>query len=126
MSDWNSKGQLPCHLAALHGHLETLKFLLEEMNDLCAPDNAHNTIFHYGAENGSVAILHYLATIFPKLILEKNLEGKTSLDVAIRFEKQEPVLFLLEFNNNPEFSDVMEESQFDEEIPDFDVISDSD
>ena len=96
------------------------------MNDLCAPDNAHNTIFHYGAENGSVAILHYLATIFPKLILEKNLEGKTPLDVAIRFEKQEAVLFLLEFNNNPGFSDVMEESQFDEEIPDFDVISDSD
>ena len=96
------------------------------MDNLCAPDNTHNNIFHYIAQNGSVAMLQYLATISPELILKKNYEGKTPLDVAIRFEKQEAVLFLLEFNNNPGFSDVMEESQFDEEIPDFDVISDSD
>ena len=95
------------------------------MDNLCAPDNTHNNIFHYIAQNGSVAMLQYLATISPELILKKNYEGKTPLDVAIQFEKQEAVLFLLGFNNN-EGCIVMEESKFEDEIPDFDRISDSD
>ena len=95
------------------------------MDNLCAPDNTHNNIFHYIAQNGSVAILQYLATISPELILKKNYEGKTPLDVAIQFEKQEAELFLLGFNNNEGYI-VMEESKFEDEIPDFDRISDSD
>ena len=95
------------------------------MDNLCAPDNTHNNIFHYIAQNGSVAMLQYLAPISPELILKKNYEGKTPLDVAIQFEKQEAVLFLLGFNNN-EGCIVMEESKFEDEIPDFDRISDSD
>ena len=69
------------------------------MGNLCAPDNAHNTILHYGAQNGSVAILEYLATISPECMSEKNCEGKTHLDVAILFENQDAVAFLLGITN---------------------------
>ena len=68
----------------------------------------------------------YLATISPECMSEKNCDGKTPLDVAILFENQDAVAFLLgitykmrlqEFDND-------DEGLFDE-ILDFEEIVDS-
>ena len=41
----------------------------------------------------------YLATISPECMSEKNCDGKTPLDVAILFENQDAVAFLLGITN---------------------------
>ena len=72
----------------------------------------------------------YLATISPECMSEKNCDGKTPLDVAILFENQDAVAFLLGITNKmrlytPKESDNDDEGLFGE-IPEFEEIVDSD
>lgn len=56
----DDRGRTPCHAAAGHGDVVTLKLLIDEGYDVSAPDNTGMTPVHHAALNGRVAALNVL------------------------------------------------------------------
>lgn len=63
----NADGETPLLRAAATGHLQTIKYLLEQGSDLASRDTGNgNTVFHNAARNGRIWALHFFLTLASK------------------------------------------------------------
>lgn len=83
LSEWmDDIGLLPIHWAADRGHVEILKFLIEQGADLNSLDLEEQTPLHYAACCGHVEAVRYLLSIGADTS-RKNGDGMTPKDIAI-------------------------------------------
>ncbi|XP_032684367.1 acyl-CoA-binding domain-containing protein 6 [Odontomachus brunneus] len=83
LSEWmDDIGLLPIHWAADRGHVEILKFLVEQGADLNSLDLEEQTPLHYAACCGHVEAVRYLLSIGADTS-RKNGDGMTPKDIAI-------------------------------------------
>ena len=82
----NNQGQTPLFLAAREGHLEVVKFFVEEAKaDAFIKDKQFGaTPLHWSAWNGNLDLVKYLVEINPESIDITNNQGETPLEVAKR------------------------------------------
>ena len=82
----NNQGQTPLFLAAREGHLEVVKFFVEEAKaDAFIKDKQFGaTPLHWSAWNGNLDLVKYLVKINPESIDITNNQGETPLEVAKR------------------------------------------
>ncbi|KAI3473893.1 hypothetical protein Pfo_028080 [Paulownia fortunei] len=79
----NTQGQTPLHLAAIHGQVEALQFLVSVGSDVDITDGEGWTPLHYAAHEGHVKAVEYLLnhSVFAKYAVTK--EGKTAFALAV-------------------------------------------
>ncbi|KAI3449570.1 hypothetical protein Pfo_006235 [Paulownia fortunei] len=79
----NSQGQTAMHLAAIHGQVEALQFLVSVGSDVDITDCEGWTPLHYAAQEGDVEAVEHLLnhSVFAKYAVTK--EGKTAFALAV-------------------------------------------
>ena len=96
----NNHGDTPLHLAAYHGHLQIVKYLIEEDHFLNECKNKYrNTPLHRAARQGKLDIVQYL-------IEEQHCDpmcvchwGRTPLHIACRHSQLAVVEYLMNLEN---------------------------
>ena len=72
----SKEGYIPLHIATTCGHLDILKYFIEERLVNAASESvSQETPLHYAAENGQLSVVEYLVgtQLVDPLILDKNL-----------------------------------------------------
>lgn len=64
MSETDVHGRAPVHLAAMSGHVEALKVLLDFNSNFTLIDNNHYTPIHWAAGNTIIAVIQNIVTEF--------------------------------------------------------------
>lgn len=79
----NSQGQTALHIAAIHGHVESLQFLVSIGSNTDIADSENWTPLHYAANNGHVEAVEFLLgqSVFAKHAVTK--DGKTAFALAV-------------------------------------------
>jgi hypothetical protein len=77
-------GETPLDNAALNGHIEIARLLLQNGAEVNVRNNYGNTPLHYAAENGHVDILHLLVENGANLEAQSNY-GERALHYAARY-----------------------------------------
>lgn len=79
----NSQGQTAFHLAAIHGQVEALQFLVSIGSEVDVTDYEGWTPLHYAANEGHAEAVEYLLnnSVFAKYAVTK--EGKTAFALAV-------------------------------------------
>ena len=77
----NSAGNAPIHVAAYHGHEQIVDLLLSVGADLNALGARHNSVLHYAAMKGHIALVKKFiaAGLSP---ISRNAQGKSAYDVS--------------------------------------------
>jgi ankyrin repeat protein len=90
-------GMAAAHIAALHGHIETVQLLVALGCELDLTDGHGNTPLHYAASNGHYEIAKFLREAGANSSI-KNIDGKTPLDLAVDCTNNDKAL--LNIRNN--------------------------
>ncbi|KAK4732182.1 hypothetical protein R3W88_025170 [Solanum pinnatisectum] len=79
----DSQGRTPLHIAAIHGHVEVLRFLVSVGSDPDLLDSQGWTPLHFAAQQGHVEAVGFLLnhSTFAKYAVTK--KGKTAYELAI-------------------------------------------
>ncbi|MCD7463130.1 hypothetical protein HAX54_050014 [Datura stramonium] len=79
----DSQGRTPLHIAAIHGHVEVIQFLVSVGSDPDMLDSQGWTPLHFAAHQGHVEAVDFLLnhSTFAKYALTK--QGKTAFELAI-------------------------------------------
>ncbi|KAJ3101751.1 hypothetical protein HDU97_001101 [Phlyctochytrium planicorne] len=88
-------GWRPMHFAALNGHVETLKFLIDQGADANAVDFKGMTPMHVAAVNGRTAFIRELAGRGGAVNGADN-HGRQPLHLAVQGRRLDPILALIE------------------------------
>lgn len=82
----DSNGYTPAHAAAVNGHLDCLRFLVESSQNgaaiLEAKTKSGNTPAHEAARTGRIDTLKFIVSRGADVLNMKNLRNKTPLDVG--------------------------------------------
>ena len=90
-------GDNPLHLAAFHGHLMIVKFLMEEVSFYKESTNRYrNTPLHRAAKQGHLSIVRYLVKEKKCDAMCKCNWGRTPLHIACCHDHIDVVKFLME------------------------------
>ena len=101
----NYADELPLHLAAREGQVETISYILE--NSAISVDSLTIddwTPFHYAVNNGYLATIEYLISKGASINTVDRF-GRTALHWAVRYNFKEIVEYLLNLNINAEVKD---------------------
>ncbi|QVM10667.1 hypothetical protein D8B26_005320 [Coccidioides posadasii str. Silveira] len=97
--DYDDKSNTSLHLAAILGHLDIIKFLVDFGHDLCNPDSSQlgfnstpgislntdsSTPLHLAAANAHADCVDFLCSTFPQTIDRQDKNGATPLMLAAR------------------------------------------
>lgn len=75
------RGRTPAHFACENGHLDCLRFLIEEKGcDINAADKFNMTLLHVAFEFGQINIIEYLLNNGAQITTD--VQGRTPLDIA--------------------------------------------
>ena len=91
----DSEGNTALHMAAVTDKLECVKLLVKNKADVGTSNNKGQNALHVAAQYGSVSVLSYLASKKPRLLNSEDKEGCTPYSVAIKEEKFEVAVWIL-------------------------------
>ncbi|MEM7055454.1 MAG: ankyrin repeat domain-containing protein [Bacteroidota bacterium] len=89
------RGRTPLQLAAVKGHSNVVKYLVEQGADVSKQDNEEGYVLHYATSGGDVNIVKYLIERGAKVHV-KDKNGFTILHVAARFNNLRLAKYLIE------------------------------
>ena len=93
----------PLHVAAKHGHIETLRMLLGLVDAEAATDNG-KTALHWAAENGHIACVEALLPFCRLKRHAKDSKGKSPWMLAAKMHHSEIMHLLSPFNDDEHLS----------------------
>ena len=89
------------HSAAMKGHLETVKFWVEELNiDANTPGRQGLTCLHFAARSGKTNVVHWLVATNQVDVSLTGDRGKTALDAAKANDKHDIISILQNVSSN--------------------------
>ena len=84
------------HAAAGSGDVETVKYVLGLMPDMCARDSRGRTPFHYAAMSGNVECIEVVANASgPPCLQDADNDGNTAIHLAVYHRKSDAVTHLM-------------------------------
>lgn len=92
--DWQGFSAL--HLAAMHGHVEICRILLQNKANNRLTDSDGNTPLHLACQNGYFDIVRLLHVDDFSLIIQQNWDGITPLMLAVQNHNVDCVCYLLD------------------------------